>query len=160
MMLRKQSHWNRWVVIGAIVVAMGLCGLTAAMFYVFVDRPQQDVVPTAVLQVIAAPSTTPTQSGPQVTATASVEPGSENGIARGMYVQITGTDGQGLRIRSGPGTTNDSKFLGMDSEVFKITDGPVHSDGMTWWYLVAPYDSTRSGWAAANYLNVVTNPEQ
>ncbi len=32
------------------------------------------------------------------------------------------------------------------------------ADGYTWWYLVAPYDSTRAGWAAADFLAVVPSP--
>jgi len=27
-----------------------------------------------------------------------------------------------------------------------------------WWYLVAPYDETRVGWAAADFLSYVPEP--
>jgi len=80
------------------------------------------------------------------------------GIGVGMYVQITGTEGDGLRLRSGAGTTNPPRFLGREAEVFQVRDGPKDADGYTWWYLVTPYDESRSGWAAANFLAVVTEP--
>jgi uncharacterized protein YraI len=73
-------------------------------------------------------------------------------------VQISGTEGSGLRLRSGPGTGNPPRFLGMDSEVFSVKDGPKFADGFTWWFLEADYDATRSGWAASQYLTVVANP--
>jgi len=43
----------------------------------------------------------------------------------------------------------------MDAEVFEVKDGPKMADNFTWWFLEAPYDPGRSGWAAANYLKVV-----
>jgi hypothetical protein len=79
-------------------------------------------------------------------------------VSVGGYVQISGTDGQGLRLRTGPGTGNEPRFLGMDSEVFLVKEGPEEADGFTWWYLEAPYDPARSGWAASAYLTVVNNP--
>ena len=45
-----------------------------------------------------------------------------------------------------------------DAEVFMVRDGPQTADGYTWWYLVAPYDETRAGWAAADFLVVVPSP--
>ncbi len=77
----------------------------------------------------------------------------------GVYVQITGTNGDGLRIRSAPGVSSTPLFLGMDSEVFLVKDGPREADGYTWWFLTAPYDTNRSGWAAASYLSLVQTPQ-
>jgi hypothetical protein len=73
-------------------------------------------------------------------------------------VQISGTEGQGLRIRSTPGLAGEFVFLGYDSEVFVIQDGPKVVDGHTWWYLVAPYDNTRVGWAASDFLTYIPSP--
>ena len=109
------------------------------------------------LTVIAAP--TATSSAP---ATPTIDPfaptPAPTGIALGNYVQITGTEGQGLRIRSEPGLNGESVFLGFDSEVFIIQDGPRESDGFIWWYLVAPYDETRVGWAASDFLTYIPSP--
>jgi hypothetical protein len=82
-----------------------------------------------------------------------------DGIAVDMFVQITGTGGDGLRLRSGAGTGNPPRFLGYEAEVFRVKDGPIFADGFTWWFLEAPYDPNRSGWAAATYLAVVTPPQ-
>jgi hypothetical protein len=79
-------------------------------------------------------------------------------IGIGGYVQISGTEGQGLRLRTVPGLSGDQAFLGFDEEVFEVRDGPQVVDGYTWWYLVAPYDETRVGWAAADFLAVVPSP--
>ncbi|HZD55175.1 MAG TPA: hypothetical protein VE136_00510, partial [Anaerolineales bacterium] len=79
-------------------------------------------------------------------------------VAIGAYVQITGTGGDGLRLRTGPGLSNEVRFLGLESEVFEVRDGPQEADGYTWWYLVAPFDETRNGWAVSGFLSVVQNP--
>jgi hypothetical protein len=73
-----------------------------------------------------------------------------------MYVQISGTGGVGLYIREAPGVNSSARFLGMDSEVFKVIDGARESGGLLWYMLEAPYDESRSGWAAAEYLQVVS----
>jgi hypothetical protein len=155
---RHRSRWSLWTVVGSVVVAVFLCGLFAAVAYAIQPQAQAKAAPTAIMMVIPAPTSTVTPETLLPTPTATNPPGSENGISVGAYVQITGTSGEGLRIRSGAGIDNPPRFLGMDSEVFKVADGPKHSDNLTWWYLVAPYDDTRSGWAAADYLSVVPNP--
>ncbi len=76
----------------------------------------------------------------------------------GEFVQITGTSGEGLRLRSEPGRSFSVNFIGLDSEVFEVIDGPVESDGFIWWYLEAPYDKTRNGWSVDEYLQKVTVP--
>ena len=81
-------------------------------------------------------------------------PGND-GIAVGMYVQISGTEGYGLQIREAPGVGSQPKFLAMDAEVFLVIDGPKDQDGYTWWLLKAPYDETRTGWAASKYLQAI-----
>ena len=98
----------------------------------------------------ANPTLTPTPAGPTAPP--------EGQIGVGAYVQITGTEGAGLRIRSAPGLNSETVFRGEEAETFQVKDGPQPADGYTWWYLVAPYDETRAGWAAADYLAVVPSP--
>jgi hypothetical protein len=154
-----KGYWTRWTTAGALGIAFLLCLFFVGIVYALQPRQSARTEPTAILMVISAPSATPTPQKQLPTATPTGLPASENGISKDMYVQITGTSGEGLRIRSGAGIDNPPKFLAMDSEVFKVMDGPKHSDGITWWFLVAPYDDARSGWAAATYLSVVPNPE-
>lgn len=75
-------------------------------------------------------------------------------------MQISGTGGDGLRLRTGAGLDNEVGFLGLEAEVFQIIDGPQEADGYTWWLLEAPYDEgqQRRGWAVANYLASIQNP--
>jgi hypothetical protein len=55
-------------------------------------------------------------------------------------------------LRATASTSGEIRFLGYESEVFLVTDGPKNADGYIWWYLTAPYDESRSGWAVADYL--------
>lgn len=147
---------NFWVIVGGVIIA---AGLTAVFGLVLLLLPAPTAAaPGASLQmtVIAAPSITPSPTQVLETLTPTAPP-SVGGLSIGDYVQIAGTEGAGLRVREGPGTTGASRFVAMDSEVFRIKDGPKEADGFTWWYLEAPYDPSRSGWAASKYLSLV-NP--
>jgi len=153
-----QQLFNKWVILGSILFAGLLTLITAVSIGLTATRQDADVgFAPADLTVIAAP--TSTSSAP---ATPTIDPFAPTvaptGIALGNYVQITGTEGQGLRIRSEPSLNGNPEFLGYDAEVFIVKDGPRQADGFTWWYLVAPYDETRVGWAAADFLAYIPEP--
>ncbi len=150
--------FNKWVILGSILFAGLLTLITAVSIGLTATRQDAAVgFAPADLTVIAAP--TSTSSAP---ATPTIDPFAPTvaptGIALGNYVQITGTEGQGLRIRSEPSLNGNPEFLGYDAEVFIVKDGPRQADGFTWWYLVAPYDETRVGWAAADFLAYIPEP--
>ena len=151
-----------WVFVGALIFACVLLAATLGAFWLLRPVAQAKGQPTAVIYVIAAPTNTlpaPT-AAPQPTATPTqAMPTPPPGvIAVGAFVQVTGTSGDGLRLRSEPGLNSKILFLGVDTEVFQVKDGPKEIDGYTWWYLVAPFDDTHHGWAVANYLAVIQNP--
>jgi len=150
---------NKWVILGALAVA-GLLILITAIAIGLTAAPQSSAVgfAPADVTVIAAPTST-SGAPPTPTIDPFASPTSPAGIAIGNYVQITGTQGEGLRIRSEPGLNGNPEFLGFDSEVFIVQDGPREVDGYAWWYLVAPYDETRVGWAAADFLTYVPEPQ-
>ncbi len=155
-LLRFITPWTILGTLGVLVVLLAIWGL------ILRSVGESQVPPnasTAVVEVIPPPtSTSPSVATIPPTATSTPEfstPVPNSQIKIGDYVQISNTGGDGLRIRSGPGTSNPPLFLGMESEVFKVTDGPKDSDGYTWWDLAAPYDNTRAGWAASNFLSVV-----
>jgi hypothetical protein len=158
--MNPRELFNRWVVLGALALAGLLLLITAIAIGLTAASPASSdagLVPAA-LTVIPAPTGTsgapPTPTiDPFATAT------SPAGIAVGNYVQISGTEGQGLRIRAEPGLGGEFQFLAYDSEVFVIRDGPREVDGYVWWYLVAPNAETRVGWAAADFLTYVSEPE-
>lgn len=150
--------FNKWVILGALAFA-GLLLLITALSIGFTPPLQPADVGFAPANLTVIPASTATSSAPP---TATIDPFAPTpvptGIAIGNYVQITGTDGEGLRIRSEPGLAGNPDFLGFDSEVFIVRDGPVALDGYVWWYLVAPYDETRAGWAAADFLSYIPSP--
>lgn len=76
----------------------------------------------------------------------------------GQLVEVFGTGGDSLRLRTQPGLSSTIGFLIVEHEVFEVRGGPEEEDGYTWWYLVNPYDPTKSGWAVANYLRAIENP--
>lgn len=151
--MRLRRYLNKWVWVAAGGVGVLLCILAAVVSSLLRLGAPEKPAPTAEMLLIFPPTPTPTL--PVLpTSTPSSEVVGDIGV--GMYVQITGTEGFGLKLRAGPGTGYSPNFVGMDSEVFEVIDGPQSADGYTWWYLTAPYDSSRSGWAAANYLTVVS----
>jgi hypothetical protein len=155
-----KPYLNRWVILGAI----GVAGILILITLIAIGWTSPRFSPTvgfapADLTMIPAPTHTP-----QFVPTPTVDPliGTptlqSDTIGIGGYVQISGTEGDGLRIRSTAGLNGETVFRGEESEVFLVKDGPQEADGYTWWYLVAPYDETRTGWAVADFLAVVPSP--
>ncbi|MBI5963106.1 MAG: hypothetical protein HY863_06510 [Chloroflexi bacterium] len=154
-----RPYLNRYVILGTLAVAGILLIVTLIIIGWTSPRFSPDVgFAPADLTMIPAPTHTPNVTAvptndPLITPTLAADT-----IGIGAYVQITGTEGQGLRIRASAGLTADTVFRGEESEVFLVKDGPQTADGYTWWYLVAPYDETRAGWSAADFLAVVPSP--
>ncbi len=155
-----------WTVLGSIAILALLLAVWGLLLRNLAPVSPVRIDPTADVKVIIAPTPTqpplatiPPTSTPTVTAGELSTPAPNEQIKIGDYVQINGTGGDGLRIRSGAGTDNPPLFLGMEAEVFKVIDGPKNADGLIWWNLSAPYDEARKGWAASNYLTVIAkNP--
>jgi len=156
--MNVRQLFNRWVILGALGFA-GLLILITAISIGLTSSPQTADVGFAPADVTVIAAPTVTSSAPP---TPTIDPFAPTvaptGIALGNYVQITGTDGEGLRIRSEPGLNSNPEFLGFDSEVFIVQDGPRTVDGFVWWYLVAPYDQSRAGWAASDFLSYIPAP--
>jgi hypothetical protein len=155
-----RPYLNRWVILGAISVAGLLLlitliaiGWTSPRFSPNVGFAPADLTmipaPTHTPQFVPTPTFDPSITTPTLLA---------DTIGIGGYVQISGTEGDGLRIRATAGLNGETVFRGEESEVFLVKDGPQQADGYTWWYLVAPYDETRAGWAVADFLAAVPPP--
>jgi hypothetical protein len=154
-------YLNKWVVAGALAIGILLCLFIGAVLWLLGPSRANPEASPVEFTVIPAPTATPTVSPfltlfPTATEAAYVSP---EGITIGAYVQISGTGGDGLRLRAAPGTDAELLFIGMEAEVFEVRDGPREANDFTWWYLVAPYDENRSGWAASRYLQVVSPPQ-
>ncbi len=104
-------------------------------------------LPTATAPVILSPT-----SPPLPTQTATAPPGAPKDFATGELVQVFGTEGEGLRMRADPSLGADVMLLGLESEVFEVLDGPTPADGYTWWRLANPFDPSKQGWAADQFL--------
>lgn len=152
-----------WVILGAIGFGSALLLLSLYLLSSTRNTTLANNAPTAVLTVVSLPTSTqlppsPTPATPTTPTLTLPPPAPPGEISVGSFVQITGTGGDGLRLRTEPGLSSDVRFLGLDSEVFEIREGPQEIDGHTWWYLVAPFEENRNGWAVSGYLSVVQNP--
>ena len=167
--MKNKPWWKSFFSWGVVLGGLGLGGVMIGLLIagIILIRPTglQTAAATPMVTLIPAPTLTPAISVPTI-GTSFVTPSpspsqhspSIGPIQIGTYVQIGDTGGAGLHIRSDPGVSSSALFLGMESEVYQVTKGPEERDGYTWWFLVAPYDNNRSGWAAANYLVVIQRP--
>lgn len=118
---------------------------------------EAEQAPAPVLTVIPYPSDTPTPP-PTATPTPTPEvspsptPPAAGNFSLGDLVQVQGTQGDGLRLRTAAGLDAEIRLVALESEVFEVQDGPVETDGYVWWFLVNPYDSSQQGWGVSNYL--------
>jgi hypothetical protein len=145
-----------WIILGVILLSFLCLGILISSIFPRGIKVQ-DVTPE--VEIIAAPTSTPSNvggnSGLSQTPTQVVE---INGIKAGIYIQVIGTGGAGLRLRSTPGKNGDTNSIAAEDEVFLVVDGPQAADGTTWWKLEAPYQAERGGWASADYLSPIVTP--
>ena len=159
MSFAPKSLLSWWTVLGSLAIAG--CLLLATLIVIGWTAPRlSPEVGFAPADVTLIPAPTHT---PNVTPTPTVDPNQTptplpGAISVGGYVQISGTGGDGLRIRRSPGLNTETVFRGEEAEVFSVLEGPQDADGHIWWYVVAHYDETRAGWAAADFLVVVPPP--
>lgn len=127
--------------------------------------------PTFTPTVLAAPITatlelTPTAEPAQPTPVATVKPAAKptaqadgklvptgKPIKKGVLVRVKGTEGQGLRFRSGAGANFVTLAVLKDGDVLTVVGGPEKADGFNWWRLQAA-DGT-VGWTIAKNLQAV-----
>jgi hypothetical protein len=163
------ARWERarsgcaWLVgggvLGTLILGVFLIGIP------WVLGPPEQTFPTPVLTVVPAPTETPpppteppTLTPIPPTATPVPPPISAGGFSQGDLVEVSGTSGDGLRLRSDPSLAGSINALAIDHEVYRVEQGPVEADDYTWWFLVNPYDDSRKGWAVANYLRPLQSP--
>jgi hypothetical protein len=147
-----------WVLVGALGVACLLTSMCLVVFGLGRSKQLPLIQSTAIIEVISAPTLTP---GADATAVSTPGEGTSvpsGPIGKGSYVKVSGTAGNGLRLRDQPGLKGKVLLLGTEAEVFKVEDGPVEVDGYSWWYLVGPFDPNRKGWGVVDYLVVIEAP--
>lgn len=158
--MNMRPYLNRFVIFGSLILAAVLILITLILIGWTSPRFSPDVgFAPADLTMIPAPTHTPAATIPPTIDPLLATPTFDlSTIAVNGYVQISGTGTDGLRIRLSPGLNTETVFRGEESEVFLVKDGPQVGDGYTWWYLVAPYDDTRAGWAVSEFLAVIPPP--
>ncbi len=162
-MARRLNFLTPGVFAGAIVVGGLLFAALVLGLWLTRPSPTPKGPATAVVKIIPAPSSTPlvptSPPIPTPTPTTPITIPPVSGVIQvGNYVQVTGTGGDGLRVRAEPGLQGKMVFLAIEAEVLRVDDGPREIDGYTWWHLVAPYDEKLQGWAVANFLVAIQNP--
>jgi hypothetical protein len=169
MMASIRQLFNRWVFAGSLLFGCFLVFIFG--IGILLMRPAQEepeALPALVQKIPASTATLSTQqpgfdSEGQALAdginpvpdSALPAPGE---ISIGTYVKISGTGGDGLRLRDVPGLAGNVMTLGEETEVFLVDNGPRDVDGYTWWYLKGHYDETRQGCGVVDYLLIVENP--
>lgn len=102
----------------------------------------------------AIPAETYVMAGPTI-APPPMTPTPET-ISLGRTIIVIDVGDQQLNVRDAPGVLQTGVvFRAPEGTSFTVTDGPLQADGLTWWYIQDPNNSTRSGWAAANYLQPI-----
>jgi hypothetical protein len=147
------------LIIGVLVAVGGITG------GIFTRNNRQSIAnATPILKIIPAPSRTPTPQPTNTpvillaTATSTSAVFGTGEISEGQLVEIFGTGGDNLRLRTSPGLNSAIAFLGVESEVFEVLDGPQELDGYVWWFLRNPYNPEKTGWAVSVYLRPITTP--
>jgi hypothetical protein len=163
-MFRFVRGWvNLKVVLGGIIFALSIFAILLGVLWSARAQNTRRAPPTALLSVIEIPTITPpmpvsTPTPTQAPTAAQQEPIPMGNIKIGDYVQVTGTGGDGLRLHETAGVASKVNYIAIDTEVFKVMDGPVDADGYIWWHLQDPYTDDVVGWGVANYLAVDQNP--
>ena len=162
-MFRSIRGWlNIKVLVGAALFALILFGALLAILWSAKPDTYSQTPATAILSIIQAPTET---SVPTITSTPTSSPSSSQAapqpggpIKIGDFVQVSETEGEGLRLHASAGVSSEVRYVAIEAEVFLVQEGPVDADGYSWWLLKDPYNEVVAGWGASNYLRVVQNP--
>jgi hypothetical protein len=146
-------------VLGVLILGMALIGIPwLSPAPAPTQPPPQVTVVLAPTETAVPPTPIPSPTLPPPTATPVPPPAAQGGFNVGDLVEVNGTSGDGLRMRSDPGLNGSISGLAGENEVFRVQNGPEQADDYTWWFVVSPYDDTRKGWVVANYLRPLQNP--
>lgn len=156
-----RKYINLKTILGAVLLAAVAYGVFAILVIGSKPKQRDPGSATAIVNVIPAATWTQVLPPPTETATPTEQPGGSQALGEikvGSFVQVSGTEGSGLRLRVEPNLESDVRLLGVEDEIFEVKDGPQEAGGYTWWYVVGPYDESRRGWAVADFLIVAQNP--
>ena len=157
-----------WIIIGAVagLLVIGLIGLGVVNI---VRKQSITPTPTAIpglaptqpiveaTQPAAATPTIPPvvtlEPTPTSPPTATPIPVAPSALAPGVYAQVTGTEGNGVSVRAGPGTNNARLTIAAEGSLVLILDGPradENQDNYVWWFVRA--EDGVEGWTVQEFL--------
>ena len=149
---RVHRDWSlERMLLSSILVggAIGTCIVVAFVAWVGSGAPgQASTARPAAIVVTVTPSPVVPTSTPTPVPSPSPTP---NILIVGGYAQVSGTQGDALRLRSDPGLQTTTLKTIPEGTRLLILDGPRDADNITWWRLRDPADSAE-GWAAELYL--------
>ncbi len=150
---------NPWVIAGTVLTASLLLVITFFVSGGLIPEEGNSYQGGGLILHIPVPTATQT---PPPTNTPIILPSptaqGEAGIQQGGYVQISGTEGEGLRLRVNPSLNGEIAYLGLEGEIFFVKGGPVEGDSHVWWQLEAPLNASRQGWVVSEYLRPAQGP--
>ena len=149
----QQSDRKR--ILGSLAIGIGICAIFFLGAFLAAKMGGRQTSDTPVAKIGIVPYIEPSATLPPTLTP--VEPTAVviNGIQIGSSVQITGTEGAGLKIRNNFGMNSVQKFIALESEIYEVIGGPEESDGYFWWELSSAYDTERNGWAVSEYLTPI-----
>ncbi len=163
----RSGPWYSWsmvrlavvIVLAAIVLILLLRACTSRS----TPAPGAQTTPVATL---SAPQPTFTSTLPSVGMTttvvvsptvAAVSPTAAAPVGgsfqKGQQVKVGGTEGEGIRFRTGPGLGYTTTAILQDDMILTVVGGPEQADGYTWWRLQTARSSV--GWATDGNLTAV-----
>ncbi|MBN1488185.1 MAG: SH3 domain-containing protein [Anaerolineae bacterium] len=132
-----------------------MIALAIGWYFINNTPPPSGPLPTAILWTVT-PTQIPTITPTPILPTAAPTPVEvQEQLRIGAQVQILGTGGAGLSLRSGPGQDYERLDIGQEGESFIIVSGPEQTDEWIWWKLRDETNPQREGWAVANYLSPI-----
>lgn len=134
-----------------VAVAAGVYLVTSGRVSPFAPAPTNTPPPT--VMVTALPTLTPP---PTLTPTAEPTPTMPATVTVGIRVKVGNTEGQNLRLRSGPGMDYTTLVIMPEGTILTVLEGPQPSGGYEWWRL--QMEDGTIGWAAANWLVPIAGP--
>ena len=141
-------------------MAVLLLAVTLVLLWLSRPEPVPPSQSTPIMNIIRNPTSTPViQSAATQELDQETSPTDGPGIlVLGSTILVSGTGGDGLRIRINPGLNGQIQFIAAEGEAFSIEDGPQDKDGYTWWYIVGVEDGSRRGWAVADFMQPEDSP--
>jgi hypothetical protein len=108
--------------------------------------------PASPTGIPSAPTLTAQPALPTIPPTGTVPPGI---FQVGATVKVVGVGVAGLNVRASPGVEGVVKFRAEEGETFVLREQPQLASNLEWWFVQSETDTTRSGWAARQFLEVV-----